>query len=79
MGPRFKRLEVRGEIFICKEDFVRLNEQLEEGGEEPLANPRNAAAGSLFRQRSFSARRTTTFATTASRPDSNSPRSWKTR
>lgn len=44
---KFKRLEVRGEIFILKSDFVRLNEQLEEAGEEPLANPRNAAAGSL--------------------------------
>ena len=44
---RFKRLEVRGEIFITKSDFARHNEQLEEAGEEPLANPRNAAAGAL--------------------------------
>jgi len=44
---KFRRLEVRGEIFILKSDFARLNEQLEEAGEEPLANPRNAAAGSL--------------------------------
>src|SRR5438094_7713949 len=47
IGPRFKRLEVRGEIYISKSDFARYNEQLEEAGEESLANPRNAAAGSL--------------------------------
>ena len=42
-----KRLEVRGEIYISKTDFARHNEQLEEAGDEPLANPRNAAAGAL--------------------------------
>lgn len=40
-------LEVRGEIYIAKRDFVKLNEALEEAGEEPLANPRNAAAGAV--------------------------------
>ncbi|HEY3052345.1 MAG TPA: NAD-dependent DNA ligase LigA [Thermoanaerobaculia bacterium] len=44
---KFDQLEVRGEIYIAKSDFVKYNEQLEEAGEEPLANPRNAAAGSL--------------------------------
>jgi len=44
---KFKRLEVRGEIYISKADFARLNQQLEEEGEEALANPRNAAAGAL--------------------------------
>ena len=44
---KFKRLEVRGEIFISKDDFAHLNEVIEQEGEEPLANPRNAAAGSL--------------------------------
>ncbi|MGZ4809496.1 MAG: NAD-dependent DNA ligase LigA [Thermoanaerobaculia bacterium] len=43
----FDRLEVRGEIYISKTDFARHNQQLEEEGEEPLANPRNAAAGAL--------------------------------
>src|SRR5207237_2963180 len=45
--PKYKRLEVRGEIYITKFDFAKYNEQLEEAGEEPLANPRNAAAGAL--------------------------------
>ena len=41
------RLEVRGEVFISKENFAKLNDE-REALEEPLfANPRNAAAGSL--------------------------------
>ncbi|MDD4626953.1 MAG: NAD-dependent DNA ligase LigA [Syntrophomonas sp.] len=41
------RLEVRGEIFMPKQEFLRLNEEKEEKGERVFANPRNAAAGSL--------------------------------
>ncbi len=41
------RLEVRGEVFIKKKDFQRMNEALLARGEEPFVNPRNAAAGSL--------------------------------
>ncbi|MGR6835488.1 NAD-dependent DNA ligase LigA [Syntrophomonas erecta] len=41
------RLEVRGEIYMPKTEFVRLNGEREEKGERIFANPRNAAAGSL--------------------------------
>ncbi|HEX7421628.1 MAG TPA: NAD-dependent DNA ligase LigA, partial [Thermoanaerobaculia bacterium] len=44
---KFETLEVRGEIYISKTDFAKINEEIEEAGQEPLANPRNAAAGSL--------------------------------
>jgi len=39
--------EVRGEVFIATQDFNAYNESLIEQGKAPLANPRNAAAGSL--------------------------------
>ncbi|GAD78282.1 NAD-dependent DNA ligase LigA [Vibrio ezurae] len=40
-------LEVRGEVFMPKAGFERINEQALAKGEKPFANPRNAAAGSL--------------------------------
>lgn len=40
-------LEVRGEAFMPKKSFEALNKIKDENGEEPFANPRNAAAGSL--------------------------------
>jgi DNA ligase (NAD+) len=41
------RLEIRGEVYLEKEAFRRLNELRVEQGESAFANPRNAAAGSL--------------------------------
>lgn len=40
-------LEVRGEVFMPKASFERLNQQAVKKGEKSFANPRNAAAGSL--------------------------------
>ncbi|WP_061792180.1 NAD-dependent DNA ligase LigA [Cytobacillus firmus] len=40
-------MEVRGEVFMPRRSFEKLNKAKEENGEEPFANPRNAAAGSL--------------------------------
>ncbi len=41
------RVEIRGEIVLPIEDFVRLNREQELKGQKAFANPRNAAAGSL--------------------------------
>jgi len=41
------RIEVRGEIFMPREGFRKLNEAALKSGDKPFANPRNAAAGSL--------------------------------
>ena len=42
-----EEIELRGEIYMSREDFYRLNALQEEGGEKVFANPRNAAAGSV--------------------------------
>ena len=42
-----QQIELRGEVLINKENFKKFNEQLAEQSLPPLANPRNAASGSL--------------------------------
>jgi len=40
-------IEIRGEVVIKKDDFLKINQERLANGEAPFANPRNAAAGSL--------------------------------
>ncbi|QCI17485.1 NAD-dependent DNA ligase LigA [Buchnera aphidicola (Acyrthosiphon lactucae)] len=42
-----KRLEVRGEVFMLKSNFIKLNEKYKNNKQKYFSNPRNAAAGSL--------------------------------
>src|SRR5437588_1077781 len=46
-GDPPRLFEARGEVFIPKADFVRMNEERERAGEPTFVNPRNSAAGSL--------------------------------
>jgi DNA ligase (NAD+) len=46
-GPLPSYLELRGEVFIRKADFLKINQRREEEGEPLYVNPRNTAAGSL--------------------------------
>ena len=46
-GTAPELIEIRGEVYMEKGEFLALNARLEGEGEEPFMNPRNAAAGSL--------------------------------
>jgi DNA ligase (NAD+) len=46
-GPLAGRIEVRGEVFLPRASFARMNQEREESGEPLFMNPRNAAAGTM--------------------------------
>jgi len=46
-GLPLGRLEVRGEIYLPRREFERVNREREDNDEPPFANPRNAAAGTM--------------------------------
>ena len=47
LGKDFGRTEVRGEIYISRKTFIKLNEERELLGNTPFVSPRNVASGSL--------------------------------
>lgn len=49
-GRQLPPLEVRGEVYMPRREFERLNQEREEAGDDQFANPRNAGAGSLRQQ-----------------------------
>ena len=51
-GSYPKEIEIRGEIFMEKSDFIKINEMNQAIGEKVFSNPRNAAAGSIRQKNS---------------------------
>ncbi|MCS6809050.1 MAG: NAD-dependent DNA ligase LigA, partial [Candidatus Kapabacteria bacterium] len=72
-GVLLRDFEVRGEVFLLKDDFLRINEEREAAGEKLYANPRNLTAGTLKLQDPREVRkRPLQFAAYFLAPDDNS-------
>ncbi|MBI5804646.1 NAD-dependent DNA ligase LigA [candidate division TA06 bacterium] len=58
-----QEVEARGEVYMPRQEFLRINKEKDEAGEAPFANPRNAAAGTLklLDPRAVSRRRLSVF------------------
>ena len=71
LNERVPLCEIRGEVYLAHNTFDELNAQREKNGENPFANPRNAAAGSLKLQdaRLVAERRLSFFAYSLRVPD----------
>jgi len=69
-GAQLEEIEVRGEAFLPKPEFERINQERVEEGGETFANPRNAAAGTLKQldPRSVARRRLSLFVYGAAKP-----------
>lgn len=70
MAAGLDNIEIRGEVYLSLAEFRRINKEREEQGEEPFANPRNAAAGTLKQldPKVVAARRLSLFVYGAAKP-----------
>ena len=67
-------LEIRGEVYMDKKDFLRVNQERLDQGEDLFANPRNATSGSLkLLDSSITAKRRLNFFTNLARRTGLSP------
>lgn len=78
-GEELSEIEVRGEAFLPKAEFERINRERQEAGEEPFANPRNAAAGTLKQldPKVVASRRLSLFVYGAARPPEGCHSHWE--
>lgn len=76
-GEYPEQIEIRGEVYMMRDDFIALNAAAEKTGDKVFANPRNAAAGSLrqLNPRVTASRRLSAFGYTYG---AVSKRTWKT-